>query len=145
MYAPVARLEPIHILLAYATHHDFRLYQVDVKSVFLNGLVSKLVYVEQPLGFKDPKLPNHIHKLHKTLYGLKQAPRAWYECLKDFFLRKGLEIGKADPTLFTRKVEHDIFACQIYVNNIIFNYTNQEWCEEFSRTITKRFEMSMME
>ena len=65
--------------------------------------------------------------------------------LRIFFLRKCLEIGKADPTLFTRKVEHDIFACQIYVNNIIFNYTNQEWCEEFSRTITKRFEMSMME
>jgi hypothetical protein len=83
-YAPVARLESIHILLAYATHHDFKLYQMDVKSAFLNGPLSELVYVEQPSGFEDPKFPNHVYKLHKALYGLKQAPRAWYECLKDF-------------------------------------------------------------
>jgi len=75
-YALVARLESIHILLAYATHHDFKLYQMDVKSVFLNGQISELVYVEQPPGFEDPKSPNHIYKLHKALYGLKQAPRA---------------------------------------------------------------------
>jgi len=103
-----------------------------------------LVYVEQPPGFEDPKFPNHVYKLHKALYGLKQAPRAWYECLKDFLLRKGFEIGKADPTLFTRKVDKDIFVCQIYVDDIIFGSTNQIWCEDFSRIMTKRFEMSMM-
>ena len=143
-YAPVARLESIHILLAYATHHDFKLYQMDVKSTFLNGPISELVYVEQPPGFEDPKFPNHVYKLHNALYELKQAPRAWYECLKDFLLRKGFEIGKADPTLFTRKVDKDIFVCQIYVDDIIFRSTNQTWCEDFSRIMTKRFEMSMM-
>jgi hypothetical protein len=143
-YAPVARLESIPILLTYATHHDFKLYQMDVKSAFLNGPISELVYVEQPLGFEDSKHPNHIYKLHKALYELKQAPRAWYEFLKDFLLRKGFEIGKADPTLFTRKVKHDIFVCQIYVDDIIFGSINQEWCEDFSRIMTKRFEMSMM-
>ena len=79
IYAPVARLESIRILLVYATHHDFKLYQMDVKSVFLNGSISELVYVEQPPGFEDPKFPNHVYLLHKALYGLKQAPRAWYE------------------------------------------------------------------
>jgi len=143
-YAPVARLESIRILLAYATHHDFKLYQMDVKSVFLNGPISELVYVEQPPGFEDPKFPNHVYLLHKALYGLKQAPRAWYECLKDFLLRKGFEIGKADPTLFTRKVDKDIFVCQIYVDDIIFGSTNKTWCDDFSRIMTKRFEMSMM-
>jgi hypothetical protein len=143
-YAPVARLESIRILLAFATHHDFKLYQMDVKSAFLNGPISELVYVEQPPGFEDPKLPNHVYKLHKALYGLKQAPRAWYECLKDFLLRKGFEIGKADPTLFTRKVDKEIFVCQIYVEDIIFGSTNQSWCEDFSRIMKKRFEMSMM-
>jgi hypothetical protein len=143
-YAPVARLESIRILLAFATHHDFKLYQMDVKSAFLNGPISELVYVEQPPGFEDPKLPHHVYKLHKALYGLKQAPRAWYECLKDFLLRKGFEIGKADPTLFTRKVDKEIFVCQIYVDDIIFGSTNQSWCEDFSRIMTKRFEMSMM-
>ena len=78
-YAPVARLESIRILLAYAAHHDFKLYQMDVKSAFLNGPLSELVYVEQPSGFEDPKHPNYVYKLHKALYGLKQAPRAWYE------------------------------------------------------------------
>jgi hypothetical protein len=119
-YAPVARLESIRILLAFATHHDFKLYQLDVKSAFLNGPISELVYVEKPPGFEDSKFPNHVYKLHKALYGLKQAPRAWYECLKDFLLRKGFEIGKADPTLFTRKIDKDIFVCQIYVDDIIF-------------------------
>ena len=96
---------------------------MDVKSAFLNGPLSELVYVEQPSGFEDPKHSNHVYKLHKVHYGLKQAPRAWYECLKDFLLRKGFEIGKADPTLFTRKVKHDIFVYQIYVDDIIFGFT----------------------
>jgi ABC-type protease/lipase transport system fused ATPase/permease subunit len=59
--------------------------------------------VEQPLGFEDEEYPNHIYKLHKALYGLKQAPRAWYECLRDFLIKNGFMIGKADSTLFTRK------------------------------------------
>jgi hypothetical protein len=75
-YAPVAKIESIRILLTYAIHHDFKLYQMDVKSAFLNGPISELVYVEQPPGFEDRKHPNHVYKLHKALYGLKQAPRA---------------------------------------------------------------------
>jgi hypothetical protein len=124
-YAPVARLEAVCILLAFAAHHDFKLYQMDVKSAFLNGPISEEVYVEQPPGFEDPQFPNHVYKLHKTLYGLKQAPRAWHECLKKFLLRKGFEIGKADPTLFTRKEGNDLFVCQIYVDDIIFGSTNK--------------------
>nr|CAE04887.3 OSJNBa0042I15.9 [Oryza sativa Japonica Group] len=143
-FAPVARLESIRILLAYAAHHDFRLFQMDVKSAFLNGPISELVYVEQPPGFEDPKLPNHVYKLHKALYGLKQAPRAWYECLRDFLLKNGFEIGNADTTLFTKKFKSDLFICQIYVDDIIFGSTNASFCEEFSSIMTKRFEMSMM-
>jgi hypothetical protein len=86
-YAPVARIEAIQMLLAFVAHHDFKLYQMDVKSAFLNGPIQELVYVEQPSGFEDPKFPNHVYKLQKVLYGLKQAPRAWYECLKDFLLK----------------------------------------------------------
>jgi hypothetical protein len=83
-FAPVARIESIRILLAYATHHDFKLYQIDVKNTFLNGHIKKEVYVEQPPDFEDKEYPNHVYKLHKSLYGLKQAPRAWYQCLRDF-------------------------------------------------------------
>jgi hypothetical protein len=100
--------------------------------------------VEQPPGFEDPKKPNHVYLLHKALYGLKQAPRAWYECLKEFLLKNGFEIGKVDSTLFTRKVDNQLFVCQIYVDDIIFGSTDETFCEEFSRVMTNRFEMSMM-
>jgi hypothetical protein len=86
-FAPVARLESVHILLTYATHHDFKLYQMDVKSAFLNGPIKNKVYVEQPPFFEDEEYLNHVYKLHKALYGLKQAPRAWYECLIDFLIK----------------------------------------------------------
>jgi hypothetical protein len=76
----VARLESIRILLAYATHHDFKLYQIDVKSAFMNGSIKEEVYVEQPSSFKSEGYPNHVYKLYKALDGLKQAPRALYEC-----------------------------------------------------------------
>jgi hypothetical protein len=109
-YASVARLESIRILLAYATHHDFKLHQMDVKSAFLNGPLHEEVYVEQPPGFEDSKFPNHVYKLHKALYGFKQDPRAWYECHKDFLLKNGFEIGKADSTLFIQRNGNDIFV-----------------------------------
>ena len=143
-YAQVARLEAIRMLLAYAAHHNVKLYQMDMKSAFLNGPIQKLVYVEQPPGFEDPKFPNHVYKLQKVLCGLKQAPRALYECLKEFLLKQAFEIGKADPTIFTDKVDKDIFVWQIYVNDIIFGSTNHTFCEDFSRIMMKRFEMSMM-
>jgi hypothetical protein len=79
IFALVARLESIHILLANATHRGFKLYQMDIKSAFLNGSIKEEVYVEQPPNFKDEEYPNHVYKLHKALYELKQAPRAWYE------------------------------------------------------------------
>jgi hypothetical protein len=103
-FAPVARLESIRIFLAYATHNDFKLYQMDVKSAFLNGPIKDEVYVEQPPSFKDEEYHNHVYKLHKALYGLKQAPRAWYACLRDFLIENGFRIGKANFTLFTRKM-----------------------------------------
>ena len=84
-FSPVARLESIRMLLAYAYHHDFKLYQMDVKSAFLNGPLKEEAYVAQPPGFEDPRHPDHVYVLHKALYGLKQAPRAWYEHLQDFF------------------------------------------------------------
>jgi hypothetical protein len=143
-YAPVARLESIRILLAYATYHGFKVYQMDVKSTFLNGPIKEEVYVEKPLGFEDSEYPNHVYKLSKALYGLKQAPRAWYECLRDFLITNGFKVGKADPTLFTKTIAKDLFVCQIYVDDIIFGSTNKSTCEEFSRIMIQKLKMSMM-
>jgi hypothetical protein len=144
IFALVARLELICILLAYTTHHDFKIYQIDVKSAFLNIPIKEEVYVEQPPDFKDEEYPNHVYKLYKALYGLKQAPRVWYECLRNFLIENGFRIGKADSTLFTRKMGKDLFVCQIYVHDIIFCFTKKSFCDEFTKIMTDRFEISMM-
>jgi hypothetical protein len=143
-YAPVARFESMRILLAYATYHGFKLYQMDMKSAFLNGPIKEEVYVEQPPSFEDSEYPNHVYKLSKALYGLKQAPRAWYECLRDFLITNGFKVGKADPTIFNKTIAKDLFICQIYVDDIIFGSTNKSSCEEFNRIMIQKFEMSMM-
>ncbi|WVZ75439.1 hypothetical protein U9M48_023490 [Paspalum notatum var. saurae] len=143
-FAPVARLEPIRFLLAYASHHDMKLYQMDVKSAFLNGYINELLYVEQPPGFEDPNHPDYVYRLSKALYGLKQAPRAWYERLRDFLIEKGFTIGRVDTTLFTKKMDNELFICQVYVDDIIFGSTNEEYCKGFGKMMAKEFEMSMI-
>jgi hypothetical protein len=143
-YAPVARLKSIRILVAYATYRGFKLYQMDVKSAFLNGPIKDEVYAEQPPGFEDNEYPSDVHKLSKSLYGLKQAPRAWYECLRNFLITNDFKVGKADPTLFTKTIAKDLFICQIYVDDIIFVSTNKLSCEEFSRIMIQKFKMSLM-
>ena len=85
-FAPVARLEAIRILLAFATSKGFKLYQMDVKSAFLNGVIQEEVYVWQPPGFESLKFLDRVYKLSKALYGLKQASRAWYDRFKTFLL-----------------------------------------------------------
>nr|GFB13559.1 retrovirus-related Pol polyprotein from transposon TNT 1-94 [Tanacetum cinerariifolium] len=99
-FAPVARLEAIRIFLAYAAHKNMVVYQIDVKTAFLNDNLREDVYVSQPDGFVDTDNPNHVYKLKKTLYGLKQVPRAWYDMLSSFLLSQDFSKGSVDPTLF---------------------------------------------
>ncbi|GJW38116.1 retrovirus-related pol polyprotein from transposon TNT 1-94 [Tanacetum coccineum] len=143
-YAPVARLESIRILLAYACALDFKLYQMDVKSAFLNGFINEEVYVAQPPGFIDFAKPNYVYKLKKALYGLKQAPKAWYDRLKAFLIKHNYSMGMVDNTLFTKKKDSNIIIVQIYVDDIIFGSTCQEMCDDFAKIMHDEFEMSMM-
>ncbi|KAH9697591.1 Integrase catalytic domain-containing protein [Citrus sinensis] len=140
----IARLESIRMLLAYACHKDFILYQMDVKSAFLNGYIMEEVYVKQPPDFENEKFPDHVYKLSKALYGLKQAPRAWYDRLKNFLLDNNFSMGKADTTLFVKHKNQDILIVQIYVDDIIFGSTNELLCKDFSSCMSQEFEMSMM-
>ncbi|GJY86870.1 retrotransposon protein, putative, unclassified [Tanacetum coccineum] len=107
-FAPMARLDAIRIFLAYAAHMNMIVYQMDVKTTFLNGILREEVYVSQPDGFMDQDNPNHVYKLKKTLYRLKQAPRAWYDLLLKFLLYQEFSKGTVDPTLFIRRQGKDI-------------------------------------
>ena len=103
-YVPVARLEAVRLLLAYARLKGFRLHQMDVKNAFLNGFSDEEVYVCQPPGFEDQNNPDYVFKLKKALYGLKQAPRQWYERLSNFLLSQGYERGKTVCCYCARRI-----------------------------------------
>ncbi|GJR41651.1 retrovirus-related pol polyprotein from transposon TNT 1-94 [Tanacetum coccineum] len=107
-FAPVARIEAIRIFVANAAHKNMTIYQMDVKTAFLNGELKEEVYVSQPEGFVDQDNPSHVYKLKKALYGLKQAPRAWYDMLSSFLISQQFSKGVVDPTLFTRHAGNDI-------------------------------------
>ncbi|GKD82468.1 retrovirus-related pol polyprotein from transposon TNT 1-94 [Tanacetum coccineum] len=107
-FALVVRLDAIRIFLAFAAHMNMTVYQMDVKTTFLNGILRKEVYVSQPDGFVYQDNPNHVYKLKKALYGLKQAPRAWYNLLLKFLLSQEFSKGTVDPTLFIKRQGKDI-------------------------------------
>jgi len=91
-FAPISRLEAIRLLLSYGVNHGIILYQMDVTSAFLNGVIEE-VFVKQPPGFEDLKHPDHVYKLKKSLYGSKQAPRAWYDRLSNFLIKNDFKRG----------------------------------------------------
>jgi hypothetical protein len=98
IFAPVARLEAIRILLAFATFKGFKVYQMYVKNDFLNGVIQEEVYVRQPPGFESLKFSDRVYKLSNALYELNQASRAWYARLKTFLLDHGYVMGSVDKT-----------------------------------------------
>ncbi|GJR87046.1 retrovirus-related pol polyprotein from transposon TNT 1-94 [Tanacetum coccineum] len=132
-FAPVARLEAIRIFLAFVAHMNMVVYQMDVKTAFLNGNLREEVYVSQPDGFVDKDKPNHVYKLKKALYGLKQAPRAWYDMLSSFLISQDFSKGSVDPTLFIRRDGKELLLVQIYVDDIIFAASTPKLCDLFSK------------
>jgi hypothetical protein len=143
-FAHVACLEAIRILLAFSVAKGFKLYQMDVKSAFLNGFLEEEVYVKQPPGFESAEFPHRVCRLRKALYGLKQAPRAWYGRLRGFLFSNGFEMGKVDKTLFLLRQGEDIFIVQVYVDGIVFGGSSHSLVARFAEDMCKEFEMSMM-
>ena len=142
-FAPVARIEAVRIFLAYATHKKFKVYQMDVKSAFLNGELKEECYLQQPPGFEDLDHPDYCYKLDKAVYGLKQAPRAWYETLSTFLTDSGFKRGVVDPTLFRKSNDKHLMLIQVYVDDIIFGSTDSSMVEEFSKLMVSKFKMSL--
>nr|GEW39304.1 hypothetical protein [Tanacetum cinerariifolium] len=144
VFAPVARIEAIRFLLAYASFMGSMVYQMDVISAFLYRTIKEEVYVCQPPGFEDPDYPNKVYKVVKALYGLHQAPKAWYDTLANYLLENGFQRGKIDQTLFIEKQKGDIFLVQVYVDDIIFGSTNKDLCKAFEKLMKDKFQMSSM-
>nr|GFA20001.1 retrovirus-related Pol polyprotein from transposon TNT 1-94 [Tanacetum cinerariifolium] len=143
-FALVTRLEAIRIFLAFAAHMNMVVYQIDVKTAFLNGNLQKEVYVSQPDRFVDQDNPNHVYKLKKSFYGLKQAPRAWYDMLSSFLISQDFSKGSVDPTLFICRNRNDLLLVQIYVDDIIFAASTPELYELFAKIMFSKIKMSMM-
>ncbi|GJR30329.1 retrovirus-related pol polyprotein from transposon TNT 1-94 [Tanacetum coccineum] len=142
-FAPIARLEVVRIFVAHAAHKSFPIYQIDVKTAFLNGPLKEEVYVARG-GCSLFRYPEKVYLLRKALYGLKQAPRAWYDELSNFLMSKGFTKGTIDPTLFKIKYGEDILLVQIYIDDIIFGSTNLKYSKRFEKLMHSRFEMSLM-
>ncbi|GJZ02247.1 retrovirus-related pol polyprotein from transposon TNT 1-94, partial [Tanacetum coccineum] len=140
----VARLEAIWIFLAFSAFMNMVVYQMDVKTAFLNGNLREEVYVSQQDGFVDPDKPKYVYKLKKSLYGLKQAQHAWYDMLSSFLISQDFSKGLVDPTMFIRREGKELLLVQIYVDDIIFAASTPELCDLFAKTMCSKFKMSMM-
>ncbi|GJU62788.1 retrovirus-related pol polyprotein from transposon TNT 1-94 [Tanacetum coccineum] len=122
-FAPVARIEAIRIFIANAATKNMIIYQMDVKTAFLNGDLQEEVFVSQPEGFEDPDNPTHVYRLKKALYGLKQALRAWYDTISKFLMANNFFKGVVDPTLQVSQSPGGIFINQAkYAFEILNKY-----------------------
>ncbi|GKC41215.1 retrovirus-related pol polyprotein from transposon TNT 1-94, partial [Tanacetum coccineum] len=140
-FALVARIEDIRSFIANAASKNMVIYQMDVKTAFLNGDLQEEVFVSQPEGFEDPEHPTHVYHLKKALYRLKQAPRAWYDTLSKFLIATKFFKEAVDLTLFTRKIGKHILLVQIYVDDIIFASTDHTACTIFSKEINLKLQL----
>ncbi|GJZ70623.1 putative ribonuclease H-like domain-containing protein [Tanacetum coccineum] len=143
-FAPVAKLDAIRIFLAYAAHMNMIVYQMDVKTAFLNGILREEVYVSQLDGFVDQDNPNHVYKLKKALYGLKQAHRAWYDLLSKFLLSQEFSKELGNPHIVHQKDKAKIFSWfQIYVEEIILPYVDADHagCQDNRRSTSRSMQL----
>jgi transposase InsO family protein len=143
-YAPVARMEAIRFLLAYACSKNVKVYQMDVKSSFLNGELEEEVYIEQLEGFQLSENTDYVCKLKKALYGLKQAPRAWYSRLDKYLQQAGFRKGSADNNLYIKVSQGNILLIEVYVDDIIFGSDDDRLSQKFAKDMQSEFEMSLL-
>ncbi|CAL8131459.1 unnamed protein product [Prunus armeniaca] len=139
-YAPVARLDTIRTLIALAAQKEWKLYQLDVKSAFLNGVLQEEVYINQPEGYVIKGKEDKIYRLHRALYGLKQAPRAWYGEIDTYFMQCGFEKSLSEANLYTKtRGDRDILIVSIYVDDIVYTESCKELLDEFKEEMMMKY------
>ncbi|KAI3501210.1 hypothetical protein L1887_29073 [Cichorium endivia] len=142
VFAPVARWDTIRTLISVAAQRNWLVYQLDVKSAFLNGELKEVVHVTQPQGFIREGEETKVYRLRRALYGLKQAPRAWFNRIESYFMREGFKKSNYDHTLFIKKLEENMLFVSLYVDDLIYAGNDPEMCRSFKQSMQKEFEMT---
>jgi hypothetical protein len=137
-------MEAIHLILAYACSKNIKVYQMDVKSGFLNGELEEEVYIEQPEGFQLLENTNYVCKLKKTLYGLKKTPRAWYSRLDKYLQQAEFRKGSANNNLYIKVSQGNILLIEVYLDDIFFGSDDDRLRQKFSKDMQNEFEMSLL-
>ena len=130
-FAPIVRLDIIRLLLAISAQKGWKVFQLDVKSAFLNGVLQEEIYVEQPDGFVIQGAEDKVYLLQKALYGLKQAPRAWYSRIDEHLLNLGFVKSLSEATLYVKLKDNDVLIVSLYVDDLLVTGSNELLVEEF--------------
>jgi len=132
-FALVARLDTIRLLLVVTAQMNWKVYQLDVKSAFLNGILHEEIYVEHPEGFVKDEEKDKVYLLKKALYGLKQAPRAWYSRIDDHLLSIGFTKNLSEATFYVKHWGNDVLIVSLYVDDLLLT-GNKAWLvQEFKQ------------
>jgi len=143
VYAPVARIEIVRMIVALAVQRNWNIFQMDVKSAFLHDELNEDVYIEQPKGYEVKGSEDKVYKLHKALYGLKQAPRAWFSRMENYFINESFEKYPNEQTLFTKQSkEGKMLIASVYVDDLIYTGDDEEMISSFKYSMIQVFEMT---
>jgi hypothetical protein len=142
VFAPVARLDTIRVILALAANRGWQVHHLDVKTAFLNGELEEEVFVAQPEGYVEKGKEQKVLKLSKALYGLKQAPRAWNVKLDKTLKSLGFSKCASEPAVYKRGIGKSVVVLGVYVDDLIVTGEDVTEIERFKRQMTSQFEMS---
>lgn len=142
VFAPVARIETIRLLISLAASHGWEIHHLDVKTAFLHGDLKETVYVTQPEGFEVRGSEGKVYKLNKVLYGLKQAPRAWNDKLNNILMELSFTRCLKEPSVYHKRVSGELLIIAVYVDDLFVTGTNMGVIREFKTEMATKFEMS---
>jgi hypothetical protein len=143
VFALVTRLETIRLIIATVAQYRWRIYQINVKSAFLNGFPKEEIYIEQPMGYEVKGHEDKVLKLNKALYGLKQALKAWYSHIDGYFLKNGFVKCPFEYVICVKiKESSDTLILCLYVDDLIFTKNNPKMFEDFKQAMITEFEMT---
>ena len=143
-FAPVARIKTMRAVLSIAAQNKWKVYQMDVKLAFLNGVLMEDIYIEQPLGNEKKGQKHKVCRLKKALYGLKQVPRAWYNRIDSYLLENGFEKCEGEPTIYIKENDGKLLIVVLYVDDVIFTDNDDYLIENFKIVMKEEFEMTDM-